>query len=292
MFKSFKNYYFIILLIFSCSDFQENPEYESAVVLESIVLPKVINETSGLEILNEVFITHNDSGGEPILYFFNLNGEITNSVKLEEKSFWEIYNNDWEDITADEDYMFIADTGNNFGNRANLNIIKVKINDFSIDGKIDITYKDQEKFFSWFPRPKHKYDAEALFLIEDKIAVLSKDRSNLFTDLYLIDKESNSRQILESKITYDVNSLITGGDYNKELNLLALVSYNSKRNQYLILFEDFNLENLDKKKFRKIKIPIERAQIEAIKIIDNNTFWITSEDEGIGSPYMYKVGVK
>ena len=292
MFKSFKNYYFIILLIFSCSDFQENPEYESAVVLESIVLPKVINETSGLEILNEVFITHNDSGGEPILYFFNLNGEITNSVKLEEKSFWEIYNNDWEDITADEDYMFIADTGNNFGNRANLNIIKVKINDFSIDGKIDIIYKDQEKFFSWFPRPKHKYDAEALFLIEDKIAVLSKDRSNLFTDLYLIDKESNSRQILESKITYDVNSLITGGDYNKELNLLALVSYNSKRNQYLILFEDFNLENLDKKKFRKIKIPIERAQIEAIKIIDNNTFWITSEDEGIGSPYMYKVGVK
>ena len=292
MFKSFKNYYFIILLIFSCSDVQENPEYETAVVLESIVLPKVINETSGLEILNEVFITHNDSGGEPILYFFNLNGEITNSVKLEEKSFWEIYNNDWEDITADEDYMFIADTGNNFGNRANLNIIKVKINDFSIDGKIDITYKDQEKFFSWFPRPKHKYDAEALFLIEDKIAVLSKDRSNLFTDLYLIDKESNSRQILESKITYDVNSLITGGDYNKELNLLALVSYNSKRNQYLILFEDFNLENLDKKKFRKIKIPIERAQIEAIKIIDNNTFWITSEDEGIGSPYMYKVGVK
>ncbi len=292
MFKSFKNCYFIILLIFSCSDVQEKQEYESAVILESIVLPRVINETSGLEILNEVFITHNDSGGGPILYFFNLNGEITNSIKLEEKSLWEINNNDWEDITADEDYMFIADTGNNFGNRANLNIIKVKINDFSIDGKIDITYKDQEKFFSWFPRPKHKYDAEALFLIEDKIAVLSKDRSNLFTDLYLIDKESNSRQVLESKITYDVNSLITGGDYNEELSLLALVSYNSKGNQYLILFEDFNLENLAQKKFRKIKIPIERAQIEAIKIIDNNTFWTTSEDEGIGSPYMYKIGVK
>ena len=194
MFKSFKNYYFIILLIiFSCSDGQEKQEYESAIVLESIVLPKVINETSGLEILNEVFITHNDSGGEPSLYFFNLNGEITNSIKLEEKSLWEIYNNDWEDITADENYIFIADTGNNFGNRSNLNIIKVKTNDFSIDGKIDITYKDQEKFFSWFPRPKHKYDAEALFLIEDKIAILSKDRSNLFTDLYLIDKESNLR---------------------------------------------------------------------------------------------------
>ena len=290
MFKSFKDYYFLILLIlFSCSTEQEKEMYESAVILESIVLPKVINETSGLEILNEVFITHNDSGGEPSLYFFNLNGEIINSVKLDEESFWQIYNIDWEDVTADENYIFIADTGNNFGNRDNLNIIKVKTNDFSIDDKIDVAYKDQETFI---PRPKHKYDAEALFLIEDKIAMLSKDRSNLFTDLYLIDKESSSIQVLESKVTYDVNSLITGGDYNEELRLLALVSYNSKGNQYIILFENFSLENLAEKKFRKIKIPIERAQIEAIKIIDNSTFWITSEDEGVGSPYMYKVRVE
>tara|TARA_B100001027_G_scaffold42074_1_gene27006 strand:- start:2796 stop:3668 length:873 start_codon:yes stop_codon:yes gene_type:complete len=290
MFKPFKNYYVIILLIlFSCSNGQENEEYENAIVLESIVLPNIINETSGLEIINEVFVTHNDSGGEPSLYFFNLKGEIINSIKLEDEYFWKIYNNDWEDIAADKDYIFIADTGNNFGFRDNLNIIKVKINDFSIDGKIDIAYKDQETFV---PRPKHKYDAEALFLIDDKIAVLSKNRSNLFTDLYLIDKKSNSKQILESKITYDVKSLITGGDYNKELRLLALVSYNSKGSQFLILFKDFNLENLAEKKYRKFKIPLDKAQIEAIKIIDHNTFWVTSEDEGTGSPFMYKVGLQ
>jgi len=290
MFKLMKRYYFILsLIIFSCSSGQEKEDYENAVILETIVLPKIINETSGLEILNEVFITHNDSGGEPSLYFFNLNGEIINSIKLEEESFWEIYNNDWEDITADEDYIFIADTGNNFGNRDNLNIIKVKTTDFSIDSKIDITYKDQETFI---PRPKHKYDAEALFLIEDKIAVFSKDRSRLFTDLYLIDKEITSKQVLESKISYNVNSLITGGDYNKDMSLLALVSYNSKGSQFLILFEDFNLENLAEKKFRKFKIPLDRAQIEAIKIIDSKTFWITSEDEGSGSPYMYKVKIE
>ena len=290
MFKLMKRYYFILsLIIFSCSSGQEKEDYENAVILETIVLPKVINETSGLEIINEVFITHNDSGGEPSLYFFNLNGEIINSIKLEEESFWEIYNNDWEDITADKDYIFIADTGNNFGNRDNLNIIKVRTSDFSVESKIDISYEDQQTFL---PRPKHKYDAEALFLIEDKIAVLSKDRSNLFTDLYLIDKESNSKQALESKITYNVNSLITGGDYNKDMSLLALVSYNSKGNQFLILFENFNLENLAENKFRKFKIPLERAQIEAIKIIDENTFWITSEDEGIGNPFMYKIVVK
>jgi len=290
MFKLMKRYYFILLFIIcSCSSGQESEVYEKAIILETIVLPKIINETSGLEILNNQFITHNDSGGEPSLYFFSQNGEIINSITLEEESFWEIYNNDWEYITTNEDYIYIADTGNNFGNRDNLNIIKVKTTDFSIDSKIDIFYKDQQTFL---PRPKHKYDAEALFLIEDKIAVLSKDRDNLFTDLYLIDKESNSKQVLESKITYNVNSLITGGDYNKDMGLLALVSYSSKGSQFLILFEDFNLETLAEKKFRKFKIPLERAQIEAIKIIDDKTFWITSEDEGIGSPYMYKIKVE
>tara|TARA_B100000575_G_scaffold223629_1_gene184105 strand:+ start:24202 stop:25101 length:900 start_codon:yes stop_codon:yes gene_type:complete len=285
-----KKYYLLILLIiFGCSNKKDDEVFDSVVVLNTIVLPKIINETSGLEILNETFVTHNDSGGEPSLYFFNLNGEIINSIKLEEESFWKVYNNDWEDITADEDYIFIADIGNNFGNRNNLNIIKVKITDFSIVGKIDISYTDQETFL---PRPKHKYDAEAIFLIEDKIAILSKDRNNFFTDLYLVDKQNNSRQVLESKITYDVNSLITGGDYDEELNLLALVSYNSKGNQYLILFENFSLEKLTEKQFKKFKIPLERAQVEAIKIIDKNTFWITSEDEGIGNPFMYKIGLK
>jgi len=290
MFKFMKRYYLILsLIIFSCSSGLEKEDYKNAVILETIVLPKIINETSGLEILNNQFITHNDSGGEPSLYFFSQNGEIINSITLEEESFWEIYNNDWEDITADEDYIYIADTGNNFGNRDNLNIIKIKTTDFSIDNKIDISYKDQQTFL---PRPKHKYDAEALFLIEDKIGIFSKDRSELFTDLYLIDKESNSKQVLESKITYNVNSLITGSDYNKDMSLLALVSYNSKGNQFLILFEDFNLETLAEKKFRKFKIPLDGAQIEAIKIIDDKTFWITSEDEGIGSPYMYKIKVE
>ena len=91
---------------------------------------------------------------------------------------------------------------------------------------------------------------------------------------------------------FNVNSLITGGDYKNELNLLALVSYNSKGNQYLILFERFDLENLEENTFKKYIIPLERAQIESIKIIDKKTFWVTSEDEGIGNPFMYKLKVK
>jgi hypothetical protein len=279
------------LILLGCSNKEiDSVEIDSVEIISKIVLPKIINETSGLEFYNNNFITHNDSGGEPSLYVFNEMGEVIETIGLNKNPDFEIENNDWEDITNDNEYLFVADTGNNFGNRDNLNIIRVsKGTDFMVDGIIEISYSDQESFF---PRPKHKYDAEAIIVIEDKIALFSKDRENLNTDLYLVDKNQNGSQILTSEVSYNVNTLITGGDYDEDRNLLALVSYNSNGNQYLLLFENFKLNNLENNTFKKFKIPLEQAQIEAVKIIDEKTFWVTSEDEGVGSPFMYKIRVK
>jgi hypothetical protein len=287
-----KNIYLLAgLILFGCSNKEiDSVEVDSAEIISKIELPKIINETSGLEFYNNHFITHNDSGGEPSLYVFNEEGEIIETIGLNKNPDFKIKNNDWEDITSDNKYFFVADTGNNFGNRDNLNIIRVsKEVDFIVDGIIEISYSDQESFF---PRPKHKYDAEAIIIIEDKIALFSKDRENLYTDLYLVDKNQNGSQILTSEVSYDVSTLITGGDYDEDRNLLALVSYNSRGDQYLILFENFMLNNLENNTFKKLKIPLDQAQIEAVKIIDEKTFWVTSEDEGIGSPFMYEIKVK
>ena len=286
-----RNIYLVAgLILFGCSNKEvDTAEIDTAEIVSKIVLPKIINETSGLEFYNNNFITHNDSGGEPSLYVFNEMGDVIETIGLNKNPDFEIENNDWEDITNDNEYLFVADTGNNFGNRDNLNIIRVsKGTDFMVDGIIEISYSDQESFF---PRPKHKYDAEAIIVIEDKIALFSKDRENLNTDLYLVDKNQNGSQILTSEVSYNVNTLITGGDYDEDRNLLALVSYNSNGNQYLLLFENFKLNNLENNTFKKFKIPLEQAQIEAVKIIDEKTFWVTSEDEGIGSPFMYKIEV-
>ena len=284
-------YLLVGLILFGCSNKEiDSAEIDSAEIVSKIVLPKIINETSGLEFYNNNFITHNDSGGEPSLYVFNEMGEVIETIGLDKNPDFEIENNDWEDITNDNEYLFVADTGNNFGNRDNLNIIRVsKGTDFMVDGIIEISYSDQESFF---PRPKHKYDAEAIIVIEDKIALFSKDRENLNTDLYLVDKNQNGSQILTSEVSYNVNTLITGGDYDEDRNLLALVSYNSNGNQYLLLFKNFKLNDLENNTFKKFKIPLEQAQIEAVKIIDEKTFWVTSEDEGIGSPFMYKIEIK
>ena len=48
---------------------------------------------------------------------------------------------------------------------------------------------------------------------------------------------------------------------------------------YILKIEDFDLEIKKDYKINMYEIPIGKTQVEAIKIIDSNTFWITSEDE-------------
>ena len=276
----------LILLIFCFSCNEESIEnYNEAEILITIELPKEINETSGLEIINNNFITHNDSGGDPVVYEFNQNGVIINRYNINGDSGYNLENVDWEDLGADGEYLYIADTGNNFGTRKDLKLIKVDpSNNFQAVNEINISYKDQESFL---PKLRHKFDAEGLTIIDDQIALFSKDRDSLNTDIYFIPTNGGP---LRSINTFNVKALITGADYDNNLGLLALISYDSDGNQYIILFPNFNPKG--KNSFKKFRIPIDKSQMESIKIINKNEFWITSEDEGSGHPTLFKIVVR
>ncbi|MDC6480850.1 hypothetical protein PQY70_02965 [Flavobacteriaceae bacterium] len=77
----------------------------------------------------------------------------------------------------------------------------------------------------------------------------------------------------------NTKSIITGGDYDKDTKLLALTGTLYFNEYYILKIEDFNLESKKDYKIDMYEIPIGKTQVEAIKIIDSNTFWITSEDE-------------
>ena len=275
----------ILLVVFIACNEESIENYYEAEILITIELPKEINETSGLEIINNNFITHNDSGGDPVVYEFNQNGVIINRYNINGDLGYNLENVDWEDLGADGEYLYIADTGNNFGTRKDLKLIKVDpSNNFQAVNEINISYKDQESFL---PKLRHKFDAEGLTIIDDQIALFSKDRDSLITDIYFIPTNGGP---LSSINTFNVNALITGADYDNNLGLLALISYDSDGNQYIILFPNFNPKG--KNSFKKFKIPIDKSQMESIKIINKNEFWITSEDEGSGHPTLFKIVVR
>ena len=54
----------IITFLFLCSSYSQK-------LTKDISLSKKIDETSGLEIVDGQFITHNDSGGDPKLYYLD-----------------------------------------------------------------------------------------------------------------------------------------------------------------------------------------------------------------------------
>ena len=90
-----KNLLTIINIFFLCSSYSQK-------LTKDISLSKKIDETSGLEIIDGQFITHNDSGGDPKLYYLDKKGKI-----VFERTLDGVKNNDWEDITKDDQLSLI-----------------------------------------------------------------------------------------------------------------------------------------------------------------------------------------
>ena len=251
----------------------------SQIIIEKVKLSKIISETSGLEYHNDLLVTHNDSGNDPSLYYLDYSGKIIYTRKFDS-----IKNNDWEDLTTDENFIYIADMGNNFDTRENLMVIKVSkdINDKNFE--IINFYYPEQRDFSF--KLKSQFDAEAIITIDEFLLIFTKNRAKKITDIYKVPKKAGS--YAAKKIgSLNTNSIITGGDYKKDLNLLVLTSTIDFKEYYFLKIENFDL-NKKNYSIDMFQIPIKKTQIEAVKIIDSFNFWLSSENEKNGYPYLYK----
>ena len=248
----------------------------SQLVVEDINLSKKLDETSGLEIINKQLVTINDSGNDPVLFYINESGNI-----LDERKLNCCKNNDWESLAADSDYVYIADFGNNYDTRKNLSIIKIPIDKSSNENPeiINFLYPEQKKFKRIYRRSE--YDAEALISFGDILLIFTKNKRKKITEIYSLPKYVGNFQA--QKIgSLNTESIVTGADYDKKTNTLVLTSTINFDEYYILVINDFSLNNKDHK-INMYEIPIGKTQVEAIKIIDENTFWITSEDESSSS---------
>ena len=79
-----------------------------------------VNETSGLASDGSHIWTINDSGNPNRLYRFSLDGNALGSVLISNAT-----NVDWESLGHDENFLYVADTGNNLNMRRELSLIHI-----------------------------------------------------------------------------------------------------------------------------------------------------------------------
>jgi len=238
-----------------------------------------LEETSGLASTGEDFITHNDSGDDAKLYRINKLGELVNTYPIVGA-----LNRDWEDLAQDDSLYYIADTGNNYGKRKDLTIYHVDKN-FMLQDSIKICYAKQDSFNK---NKKTKYDAETLIAYGDSLLVFSKNRKSYNSQLYAFPKKAGQYSLTSLK-KFKVNALITGGDYSAKSKRMALTGYLPNRSQYLLVADNFSLATIDDIEFKRYRLPLKQAQVEAVKILDNDSIWISSEGEGSAIPFLQKI---
>ncbi|WP_179345162.1 T9SS type A sorting domain-containing protein [Winogradskyella ursingii] len=200
-------------------------------------LDATVSETSGLLIIDNTIITHNDSGNSAQLFEIDTStGNITRTVTVSNAT-----NIDWEDITKDDTYIYIGDFGNNSGNRTDLKIYRILISDYlnntSVNADIiEFSYEDQTDFTS---NPMNtNFDAEALIHYNNQLYIFTKNWENFETHVYQLPKSIGTQNALRID-EFNSDGLVTGATTNSADNSIVLCGY-GENGPFLIKLEGFN----------------------------------------------------
>ncbi len=271
MFK--RNIFFLLFVVSNCFVFSQVSNFK-----EKFILPEEVKETSGLLFFNGKIITHNDSGNAASLYELDsVNGNILRTIAINN-----VTNTDWEDITQDENYIYIADIGNNNGNRTNLKILKILKSDYLNSDVINaeiiaFSYEDQTNFSS---RPNaNNFDAEALISFDDSLLIFTKNWVNYNTNVYKIPKTTGTYNAKKVSST-NIEGLVTGASFTN--NNIMLCGYNTNGIPFLIYipYNEISGDDVFNDGFSKHDLinGLELfSQVEAITTFDNGKFYVSRE---------------
>ena len=246
-------------------------------------LPGDLTECSGLAFFNDQLWTHLD-GGNPdhLIQIDTLTGNDEQTVTIPTAD-----NLDWEDLAEDDEHIYIGDFGNNFGNRTNLRIFKIKKSDMengtASPELIEFSYSDQTDFTT--AQNANDYDCEAFFYWNGSLHLFSKNWVNFKTRHYILPATPGVH-IAQLKDSLNVQGQITAADISDDGKAL-LLGYNTSTSEVFIwLLFDFNGNDLFSGNKRKISLgsALNTSQVEGIAFRDSTRGYICSESFSILPP--------
>ena len=246
----------------------------SATINTSIILNQNLLETSGLIEWNNYLYTQNDDTDTTIYKLNKISGALVQSLPLNT-----IQNIDWEEISQDENYIYIGDFGNNTtGNRTNLKIFKIRKSTIETVPEIEtinFNYSNQTDFTTQTAN-NTDFDCEAFVVTANEILLFTKQWVSGNTTIYSLPKTVGTH-IANYLTTINVAGLITGATLKENSRLISLCGYSTTLQPFIFLIYDYIGTNFTVANKRKIAIPLPYHQIEAIATNNGLDYNLTNE---------------
>ncbi len=240
-------------------------------------LPQELSESSGLLFWQGLVWTLNDSGGEAMLYGFDLSKKkVVKRIVVVGAE-----NHDWESLAMDKKYIYIGDFGNNGGWRRDLRVYRIpkkmkwRQDTARVEAEKTAFYYPQQKSFIRLPLAS-RWDCEAFLALEDSLYVFTKDWKWEETQLYKLPKTPGEvpARLVDS---FYVKGLVTGAAMSPDKRTLVLSGYESFY-PYLWVFYDFPGHDFFHGKVIKVRYPeFFMAQTEGVTFLDEDTILVSSE---------------
>lgn len=244
---------------------------------DATLLPAASRETSGLICTADGFISINDSGNTPELQQLDSLLRLT-SVPLA------LENIDWEALAANGEQLYIADSGNNRGQRNNgfIHRVHYQPNQAKVEVLPGLTYR-----FASYPASQpepyqHDFDAEALAFADGSLWLFSKSWQSGISQVYRLDPQRTDLQELTAQAQIaGLPGLVTDAVYLPETAQFVLTGYQNYQHNLLrfALENEFNafVAVLDRQFQLQRLIPLPAAgQLEGI-CARNGQIWLSQE---------------
>ncbi|MFN0015165.1 MAG: T9SS C-terminal target domain-containing protein [Saprospiraceae bacterium] len=248
-------------------------------------LSGTVKETSGLILAGGRLWTHNDGGNDPNLYQIDsLSNAIHQTVTIGGTT-----NVDWEDLTFDGTFFYIADVGNNAnGNRTDLKIYKFPMVAIPTGSNVTVpanavetiafAYEDQTDFM---PQGTNntRFDCEAMIWRNDSLHLFTKDWIGQQTVHYVLPAAAGTH-LARKRETLPAGGLITGAAVSIP-GVVLLLGYRTDNGVLFawLLFDHTNsLFFNGNKRYIGLGLAPLLGQVEGICFRDNRGGYISNEE--------------
>lgn len=250
-------------------------------------LPVDIQESSGLEFLGGQLWTHEDGGGGSMLHQLDtLNGNVLRSVFVEQAT-----NVDWEDICADDDYVYVGDFGNNAGARTDLKIYRIGRDSLLLSSRdtvlaevIEFSYPDQSDFTP--TQFSTRFDCEAMVVDNGVLHLFTKRWNDEWTKEYELSVNPGL-QVAVPKDSIFLGAFVTGADFEPG-GYLYLSTYSTAvtSNPSLVRMQIGNSSMLSSS-WESYPVGVANAQLESVCLSGADRGFISSEDNFFASQRLW-----